>query len=86
MRTSTMHLILTLVVLTAINTMNFFDRQILPAVQEKIRAQWDLSDSKLGCWEPRSFCSMPWWACRWGGSRTSADASGFWPSACSYGV
>jgi MFS family permease len=28
--------------------MNFFDRQILPAVQEKIRRDWDLSDSALG--------------------------------------
>jgi MFS family permease len=28
--------------------MNFFDRQILPAVQEKIRKDWLLSDSKLG--------------------------------------
>jgi MFS family permease len=28
--------------------MNFFDRQILPAVQEKIRKDWNLSDSELG--------------------------------------
>jgi MFS family permease len=28
--------------------MNFFDRQILPAVQEKIRKDWELSDSELG--------------------------------------
>jgi MFS family permease len=28
--------------------MNFFDRQILPAVQEKIRKDWQLSDSELG--------------------------------------
>jgi MFS family permease len=28
--------------------MNFFDRQILPAVQEKIRADWPMSDSALG--------------------------------------
>jgi MFS family permease len=28
--------------------MNFFDRQILPAVQEKIRHDWDLKDSDLG--------------------------------------
>jgi MFS family permease len=28
--------------------MNFFDRQILPAVQEKIRKDWDLSDRELG--------------------------------------
>jgi MFS family permease len=35
-------------VLLGINTMNFFDRQVLPAVQEKIRKDWELSDSKLG--------------------------------------
>jgi MFS family permease len=35
-------------VLLGINTMNFFDRQVLPAVQEKIRHQWGLSDSELG--------------------------------------
>jgi MFS family permease len=28
--------------------MNFFDRQILPAVQEKFRKDWSLSDSDLG--------------------------------------
>jgi MFS family permease len=38
----------TLCVLLGINTMNFFDRQILPAVQEKIRKDWGLSDSELG--------------------------------------
>jgi MFS family permease len=35
-------------VLVGVNTMNFFDRQILPAVQEKIRHEWHLSDSELG--------------------------------------
>jgi MFS family permease len=35
-------------VLLAINTMNFFDRQILPAVQEKFRLEWKLSDVDLG--------------------------------------
>jgi MFS family permease len=40
--------VFTLCVLLGINTMNFFDRQILPAVQEKIRKDWLLSDSKLG--------------------------------------
>jgi MFS family permease len=47
-RTTTPHLIFTLCVLLGINTMNFFDRQILPAVQEKIRRDWELSDSELG--------------------------------------
>src|SRR5437588_3160538 len=41
-------LMFTLAVLVGINTMNFFDRQILPAVQEKIRKDWELSDSELG--------------------------------------
>jgi MFS family permease len=35
-------------VLVGINTMNFFDRQILPAVQEKIRKDWPLTDRELG--------------------------------------
>jgi MFS family permease len=48
MRTTTPQLVFTLTLLLAINTMNFFDRQILPAVQEKIRADWDLSDAQLG--------------------------------------
>src|SRR5580765_7462392 len=47
MRISTPRLVFTLLVLLAINTMNFFDRQILPAVQEKIRKDWNLSDSEL---------------------------------------
>src|SRR5262249_30373463 len=38
----------TLGVLLAINTMNFFDRQVLSAVQEKVRAEWGLSDRDLG--------------------------------------
>jgi MFS family permease len=41
-------LVFTLFVLLGMNTMNFFDRQILPAVQEKIRKEWDLSDTQLG--------------------------------------
>jgi MFS family permease len=44
----TPRLVFTLCVLLAINTLNFFDRQILPAVQEKIRNDWHLSDSELG--------------------------------------
>src|SRR5262245_6127322 len=48
MRTTTPRLWFTLGVLLAINTLNFFDRQILPAVQEKIRKDWHLSDSELG--------------------------------------
>jgi MFS family permease len=48
MKTTTPHLAFTLGVLLAINTMNFFDRQILPAVQEKIRKDWAISDSELG--------------------------------------
>src|SRR5262245_13757104 len=48
MQPSTPRLVFTLCVLLGINTMNFFDRQILPAVQEKIRKEWSLSDAKLG--------------------------------------
>ena len=47
MRPTTPRLVFTLAVLLGINTMNFFDRQILGAVQEKIKADWSLSDSKL---------------------------------------
>lgn len=35
-------------VLFAINTMNFFDRQILGAVGEAVRKEWGLSDGALG--------------------------------------
>jgi MFS family permease len=48
MGTTTPRPVFTLGVLLAINTMNFFDRQILPAVQEKIHKDWHLSDSELG--------------------------------------
>jgi MFS family permease len=44
----TSHVAFTFFILVAINTMNFFDRQVLPAVQEKIRADWPLSDTQLG--------------------------------------
>jgi len=37
-----------LLVLFAINTMNFFDRQILAAVNEPIRIQWNLGDGAMG--------------------------------------
>ena len=37
-----------LAVIFAINTMNFFDRQILGAVGELIRKEWSLSDTALG--------------------------------------
>src|ERR1700720_4932989 len=35
-------------ILFAINTMNFFDRQIIGALAEPIRKEWGLSDSALG--------------------------------------
>jgi MFS family permease len=44
----TPHLVFTFVVLVGINTVNFYDRQVLGAVQEKIRVDWDLSDGQLG--------------------------------------
>ena len=34
--------------LFGINTMNFYDRQILAVVAEPIRKEWGLSDSSLG--------------------------------------
>src|SRR3954454_20548289 len=37
-----------LVVLFAINLMNFFDRQLLGGVGESIRREWALSDTALG--------------------------------------
>src|SRR5690242_3581761 len=37
-----------LTVLFAINTMNFFDRQILGAIGEMVRKDWGLSDTALG--------------------------------------
>jgi MFS family permease len=42
------HLVVTFCVLVGINTMNFFDRQVLPAVQEKVRKEWGLTDTELG--------------------------------------
>src|SRR5262245_856180 len=44
----TSHVVFTFAVLFAINTMNFYDRQVLPAVQEKIRVEWKLTDTELG--------------------------------------
>src|SRR4051794_26546819 len=41
-------IIYTVCILVGVNTMNFFDRQILPAVQETIRAERPLSDSEPG--------------------------------------
>src|SRR5204862_1912262 len=38
----------TFFVLVGINTVNFYDRQVLGAVQEKVRTEWGLSDSHLG--------------------------------------
>ena len=37
-----------LAVLFAINTMNFFDRQILGAVAEPVRREWGLGDGAMG--------------------------------------
>ena len=37
-----------LAVLFAINLLNFFDRQILGAVGERIRREWELGDTALG--------------------------------------
>ena len=37
-----------LFILFAINTMNFFDRQVIAAVTEPIRKEWSLSDTAMG--------------------------------------
>src|SRR5215813_9808160 len=39
---------LALIVLFAVNTLNFYDRQILGAVGETVRDEWKLSDTALG--------------------------------------
>jgi len=39
---------LILALLFAINAVNFFDRQILAAVTEPLRREWDLSDTQIG--------------------------------------
>jgi len=44
----TAHLVYTFCVLVGINAVNFYDRQVLGAVQEKVRTEWGLSDSQLG--------------------------------------
>ena len=38
----------TLLVLFGINTMNFYDRQVVGAIGELVRNQWELSDTQLG--------------------------------------
>src|SRR2546430_14876171 len=38
----------TLLVLLAINTMTFYDRQVVGAVGEAVRNQWELTDTQLG--------------------------------------
>jgi MFS family permease len=48
MGTTRPRLLFTLAVLVGINTMNFFDRQVLAAVQEMIKKEWDLTDTALG--------------------------------------
>jgi hypothetical protein len=43
MGTTQPRLLFTLLVLLGINTMNFFDRQVLGAVGEPIKREWQLS-------------------------------------------
>jgi predicted MFS family arabinose efflux permease len=40
-------LVFTLLVLLGINTMNFYDRQVIGAVGERVKQEWDLSDRQL---------------------------------------
>ncbi|MBM4320984.1 MAG: MFS transporter, partial [Deltaproteobacteria bacterium] len=39
---------LILILLLCINTVNFFDRQVLPAVTEPLRHEWGLTDTQIG--------------------------------------
>ena len=48
MRTSRAAVWYALILLFAINTLNFFDRQILGAIGEPVRKEFDLSDASLG--------------------------------------
>src|SRR5205807_2241271 len=48
MGTARPRLLFTLLVLLGINTMNFFDRQVLGAVGEPIKNEFRLSDAELG--------------------------------------
>jgi hypothetical protein len=81
MRATKPRLVFTLCVLLGINAMNFYDRQVLAAVQEKIRTAWDLSDKELGWLSRRSFCSTPWSACRWAAWRMWGGDVGSLPGA-----
>ena len=50
-----------LVLLTALNLVNFIDRYILPGVQELVKADFHLSDERVGAltfwWPPASSCA-----------------------------
>jgi MFS family permease len=48
MGTTKQRLAFTFFVLVGINTMNFYDRQVVAAVQENIKDKWHLSDLELG--------------------------------------
>ncbi len=50
-----------LLLLLAINAMNFFDRQILAAINEPLRREWGLSDAQLG-WLATAFTLLYAWA------------------------
>jgi hypothetical protein len=61
----------TLFVLFLLNSLNFFDRNILGAVVEPLRHEWSLRDAQIG-WIGTAFtCSTPW----------SAFLSAAWPTA-----
>ena len=52
MKTPASRLLLTLGVLLAINTLNFYDRQVLGAVAEPVRKELDLDDAQYGWLTP----------------------------------
>lgn len=68
-------------VLFGINAINFYDRQILPAVAEPIRKEWGLSDSSLGLLATAftllyAFVGVPFGRLADTGSRTRLLAAG----------
>ena len=75
-----------LAVLFAINTMNFFDRQILGAVGEQIRREWSLSDTALGTLGTAFTLLYAIGGCRSAGWRTRSTARASWRPACSCGA
>jgi len=85
MTTTTGKRVFALWVLFGINTMNFYDRQILSAVAEPVRKEWALSDSALGLLGTAftllyAFVGVPFgrWADAWSRTRLLAGGCAVW--------